>query len=136
MFNPESDKKPTLIKEKPITATSIFRQTDSLELITNGVLNNMNARVYDRMGREFEQAITQARTSYAMCYRHGKNGDNTIKRKYALEACEAYMQVGVLIERWRVCGVVNKKKHASLAIVIGELQDSSWKFYQSLQNKE
>ena len=136
MFNPESDKKPILIKEKSITATSIFRQTDNLELLSNGVLNNMNARVYDRMGREFEHAITKARTSYAMCYRHGKSGDKSIKCEYARTACEAYMQAGVLIERWRVCSIINKKKHASLAVVIGEIQEASWKFYQSLLNKE
>ncbi|MBR1525084.1 MAG: hypothetical protein IJ640_00290 [Prevotella sp.] len=142
-MNEQAPKPSRIREEKAIEATSLFRQAEILERETDMIIQNMPARTYWRMGKPFEDALISAREYYAMCYRHEKGDNSDLKLEYARKAAECFTEMDLVFRKWYkgqplpccpVHNVVNKKRHGQLSLLVGELVNASWAFYQSIKS--
>ena len=144
-MNNEKSKPNKIREEKTIETTSLFRQAENLERETDMVIQNMPARTYWRCGKPFEEALINARENYAMCYRHEKGDNSDLKIEYARKAAEWFTKVDLVFRKWYTSrplpnmpnhNVISESRHAHLSLIVGELVQSSWSFYQSLLTRK
>ena len=133
--NTKHGQKPVIRKERPITDTLLYKQSEDFLREVVGVIENMHKRNLPIYGTPMCEAIREARVNFRISYLRNHN-DKDMKADLMFEAVKQYAIVDELIQEWFAVGIINGKKHARLSVLIGAMIEGANKLYESYRNRQ
>jgi len=133
--NQAGSKKPVIRKERPITDTLLYKQSEEFMREVVGYVENMHKRNMPLYGTPMIEALREARVNFRLSYLKNQQ-DTAEKSALMFEAVRQYAIIDELVQEWFAVGIINSKKHARLSVMIGAMLDGANKLYESYRNRQ